>query len=72
MLEQDRVMATVFHREGEDWVGHVHYAGDVLAVPEIGVAVPLDELYADVDLAAPPGDDERGDDADQPPGRANS
>lgn len=72
MLEQDRVMATVFHREGDDWVGHVHYAGAVLAMPEIGVTVPLDELYTDVDLAAPPGDDGGGDDGDQAPARANS
>lgn len=70
MLEQDRIMATVFHREGEDWVGHVHYGGDVLAMPEIGVEVPLDELY--VDLAAPPGDEEGGHDADQAPGRPAS
>ena len=67
MLEQDRVMATVFHREGDDWVGHVHYDGAVLAMPEIGVEVPLAELYADVDLAAPPGDD-----GDQASGRAAS
>ena len=67
MLEQDRVMATVFHREGDDWVGHVHYEGALLALPEIGLEVPLAELYADVDLATPPGDD-----ADQAPGRDSS
>ena len=67
MLEQDRVMATVFHREGDDWVGHVHYEGAVLALPEIGVEVPLDELYADVDLAAPAGDG-----GEQAPGLDNS
>ena len=60
MLEQDRVMATVFHREGDDWVGHVHYEGAVLAMPEIGVEVPLDELYADVDPTVPLGDGEGG------------
>lgn len=69
MLEQDRVMATVFHREDDDWVGHVHYEGDVLVLPEIGVEVPLAELYADVDLAAPPGDDGRRDGGDQTSGR---
>ena len=72
MLEQDRVMATVFRREGEDWVGHVHYAGAVLAMPEIGVEVPLDELYADVEPAVPPRDDGDQASGDRASGRANS
>jgi Uma2 family endonuclease len=48
MLEQDRQAATVFAREGDDWVGHV-VSGDVtLAMPEIGVELPLAELYEGV------------------------
>ena len=45
MLEQDQQAATVFERAGDDWVGHV-VSGDVmLAMPEIGIELPLAELY---------------------------
>ena len=48
MLEQDRRGATIFSRDGDDWVGHV-LAGDVaLALPEIGIELPLAELYEGV------------------------
>ena len=51
MLEQDQQAATVFTRAGDDWVGHV-ISGDVLlAMPEIGIEVPLAELYEGVELA---------------------
>jgi len=53
MLEQDRQAATVFARAGDDWVGHV-LSGDVaLAMPEIGVDLPLAELYEGVSFAVP-------------------
>jgi Uma2 family endonuclease len=45
MLEQDRVAATVFSRAGDDWVGHVFVGDVILAMPEIGIEVPLVELY---------------------------
>ena len=45
MLEQDRVAATVFARAGDDWVGHVLLEDATLAMPEIGIEVPLVELY---------------------------
>jgi Uma2 family endonuclease len=51
MLEQDRIGATVFARDGDDWTGHVLADGDVLAMPEIGIEIPLAELYADLDFA---------------------
>jgi Uma2 family endonuclease len=51
MLEQDRIGATVFARDGDDWTGHVLADGDVLAMPEIGIEVPLAELYTDLDFA---------------------
>ena len=51
MLEQERIGATVFARVGEDWVGHL-LAGDVMvALPEIGIEVPLAELYDGLDFA---------------------
>lgn len=65
MLEQDRVAATVFARDGADWVGHL-LTGEaaVLALPEIGLSLPLVELYEGVELAgdaaAGPGSDPEG------------
>lgn len=59
MLEQTRRAATVFERVGDDWAGHVLTAGAVLAMPEIGVELPLVELYAGITFAA--GDPSAGD-----------
>ena len=58
ILEQDRQAATVFSRDHDDWAGHL-LAGDTeLALPEIGISVPLAELYVGVELAAdPPSED---------------
>jgi Uma2 family endonuclease len=53
MLEQERLAATVFERSGGDWLGHLLVAGDTLALPEIGVSFPLDELYQGVELPPP-------------------
>ena len=54
MLEQVRVAATVYAREGSAWTVSLAFRGDVLPMPEIGVELPLDELYAGLDLAEPP------------------
>lgn len=51
MLEQRAVMATVYERAGEDWVGHIFRSGDTLPMPEIGIELPLDELYEGLDLS---------------------
>lgn len=53
LLEQDRVAATVFSREGGDWIGRLRGEEDELAMPEIGVAFPLAELYAGLDFSQP-------------------
>jgi Uma2 family endonuclease len=45
ILEQDRIAATVFARAGGDWIGHVFLDGAILAMPEIGIDVPLAEFY---------------------------
>jgi hypothetical protein len=50
MLEQDRVAATVFARLSDGWSGQVVAAGDTLAFPELGISVPLDDLYVGVAL----------------------
>ncbi|HEY1411784.1 MAG TPA: hypothetical protein VGF36_06565, partial [Rhodopila sp.] len=47
-LAQDRQHATVFERVSGDWVGHIMSGDAVLLMPEIGIEVPLAELYAGV------------------------
>jgi len=51
MLEQAAVAATVFVRAGEDWVGHVVTGPIDLDLPEIGISVPLAELYHGLQLS---------------------
>ncbi len=51
MLEQARRAATVFARTGDDWVGHVLTGDAVLAMPEIGIELPLAEVYAGIAFA---------------------
>jgi Uma2 family endonuclease len=51
ILEQTKAAAVVFARKGEDWVSEVVTDEGVLHMPEIGIAVPLAELYADIDLS---------------------
>ncbi len=53
ILEQDRIAATVFAREGERWTGTVLAGADaVLAMPEIGVDLPLGQAYRNLDFPA--------------------
>ena len=52
ILEQTQAAAVVFARKGEDWISEVVTDEGVLRMPEIGVEVPLMELYADIDLTA--------------------
>ena len=54
MLEQDSQAATVFTREGERWVGSLLTGDVVLAMPEIGIEIPLAELYEGLDFSQPP------------------
>jgi len=56
MLEQGRVGATVFARVGANWVGTILLDDALLAMPEVGVEVPLAALYAGVEL--PPDSDD--------------
>jgi Uma2 family endonuclease len=49
MLEQDRPAATVLARAGDVWVhGVVDGLDGVLTLPEIGVEVPLAEIFAGI------------------------
>jgi hypothetical protein len=61
MLEQDRAAATVFERRGDDWVGHILLEDSILAMPEIGCAIPLTELYEGIDFSAAAEDGEPAD-----------
>ena len=57
VLEQDRIAATVFARAGEDWIGHILTGDKMLRMPEIGIALPLSELYEGIDLEPEPDED---------------
>ena len=47
----------VFARDGTNWVGTVMLDDAVLAMPEIGVELPLRDLYAGIELPPPETDD---------------
>lgn len=51
ILEQDDPAASVFARQGAAWTARALTQADVLAMPEIGVEVPLAEVYADLSAA---------------------
>jgi len=55
ILAQDEMLATMFERVGDDWVGHVLDGDDVLSMPEIEVDVPITELYDGVTFPRPTG-----------------
>jgi Uma2 family endonuclease len=58
LLEQDHVGAVVYARQGSAWVAEALTGDAVLEMPEIGIAVPLPELYEGLDL---PPEQPRGD-----------
>ncbi len=55
LLEQTYIGATVFAREGDDWVGRTLGEGDTLALPEVGIELPLNELYEGLSYEAEAG-----------------
>lgn len=52
LIEQDAVSATAYVRDEGRWSGRVLWPGDVMSLPEIGIELPLDELYEGLDPAA--------------------
>ena len=50
ILQQTHAGAIMFSRKGEDWVAETLVADGVLRMPEIGLDVPLSDIYADVEL----------------------
>jgi Uma2 family endonuclease len=60
MLEQERIGATVFARAGGDWVGHVLAEDATLSMPEVGIELPLTELYEGLEFPATSESDPEG------------
>ena len=58
MLEQDGVGATVYARSGDAWTHEILVADSILALPEIGVSLPLTELYGGIVFEAEQGGDQ--------------
>lgn len=54
MLEQDRVFATVITRTDAGWDHALIGQGGTLAMPEIGVEIPMAELYDGLALTVAP------------------
>ena len=52
LIEQEAVSATAYTRDEGRWSGRVLWPGDVLKLPEIGVELPLEDLYDGLDPAA--------------------
>lgn len=67
VLTQDAVGGTMFERVATDWVGHLLGADSVLHMPEIGIELPLAELYDGVDIAT--ADAGQADSEDEPTAR---
>ena len=55
MIEQDEVLVTVVAREGELWTINVLRADGVVVMPEIGIEIPVGEIYSDVELLSAEG-----------------
>ena len=51
MLEQDAALATVFRHVDGNWMSEIIGDDVLLDLPEIGIGIPLLELYDGVDLA---------------------
>ena len=50
-LEQDSIAATVFARQGTDWIAHALTSQDTLRMPEIAVELVLSDIFADAGLS---------------------
>jgi hypothetical protein len=55
VLEQELVAGTMFERMNGDWIGRLLRPDSILRMPEIGIEVPIRELYQGVEFTdAPP------------------
>ena len=53
ILEQTSIAATVFARIGDLWTASALTENDTLAMPEIGIELPIAECYLGLDLSPP-------------------
>lgn len=51
VLAQDEIGGTMFERAGADWTGRLLRHEDMIRMPELGIEVPLVELYSGLDFA---------------------
>lgn len=51
ILQQTHAGATVFVCKGADWITEIVGDQGTLHMPEIGIEIPLAEIYADIELA---------------------
>ena len=53
VLQQAKAAAAVFSRKGDDWIADLLTGGDaILHMPEIGLDIPLSEIYGGVEFEA--------------------
>ena len=52
LVEQEAIGATAYVRDAGRWSGRVLWPSDTLALPEIGIELPLEDLYDGLDAAA--------------------
>jgi Uma2 family endonuclease len=57
ILEQSRTGGTVYTRSGSAWDADFVLPGGMLAMPEIGLTIKLDDLYEGIDMPPVPEDD---------------
>ncbi len=61
VLQQTKAAAAVFSRKGDDWVADLLASDDaVLRMPEIGIDIPLSEIYRRVEFEAEAGEGDPG------------
>ena len=54
ILERLRMGATVFSHDSGQWVAAILEGETDLALPEVGLTIPLSEFYVDIDFPDPP------------------
>ena len=52
MIDQTGISATAYFRIGDIWSHHILREDSILSLPEIGLELPLVELYEGVDFNA--------------------
>ncbi|MBU1664812.1 MAG: Uma2 family endonuclease [Gammaproteobacteria bacterium] len=54
LVAQDGARVLVFRRgEGVEWIVHPYGAGEIVSLPSLELAIPVEQIYEDVDFALP-------------------